>query len=155
MFKWNFLYFNLCPFPLVLSFHSAPVRRALLLFLTSPHQIFAYIYEIPPEPPSLWTKQSQLLSLSFYETCFSPSIIFMTFCCSCSTISVSLPLGSPELDRALQWGLPSGERKNHSPAPAVYIVAERPQGAVDVLYHRGILLTHVQLVVLQDHQGLF
>lgn len=56
-----------------------------------------------------------------------------------------------------QWweGVTSIERKNHSPVPAVYIVAEWPQDAVGLLYHKCTLLVYVQLFAHQEHQDLF
>lgn len=62
IFKWNFLYFILCPLPLV--FHWAPHRRVCLHLLYFPHQEFVQMGKIPLSlffPPQV--EQPQLSQL--------------------------------------------------------------------------------------------
>ena len=64
---------------------------------------------------------------------------------------MSLVLGSPALDTALQMGLPqcSLEGKDHLSRPAGEPLLNGAQGAVGLLCHTATLLAHGQLVALQ------
>lgn len=52
-------------------------------------------------------------------------------------------------------GVSPSVRGRITPLHLLSIVAEWPQGAVGLLYHRCTLLTYAQLAAHQEHQGLF
>lgn len=101
MFKWNFLYFNLCLFPLVLLLDI--VEKAWLCLLNSLlYQMFIHTAKILPEPFLLQTEQSRMSQ---------PLLVFqvlqgLNHCCGpwldlTQYVHVSLVPESPGLDTAL------------------------------------------------------
>lgn len=118
MFRRSLLCFSLCLLLLVLSTRS----RNLSLSSYSHHQVLAHIAKVPLNLSSRLNNPSSL-DLSSKERCSSPrtddlQVIFVTF--PWSPPSMSLVLGSPALDPALQVWLHQCyvEQKDHLPKPA-------------------------------------
>jgi len=87
MFKWNFLHLNLCPWRLVLSLGTTEKASSSLL---PPHQVFIHVGKIPLSLFFSRLNSPSSLSLSAYERCPGPLIIFMAIHWSSSSMSTSL-----------------------------------------------------------------
>lgn len=103
--KWNFLVHAHC----LWSFLWAPMGRVWLhllctLFLppTPPNQAFVQIDKIPLSLLLSRLNSPGSFTLSSYDKCSKPLIIFVDTCWTCSGLFVSLIVGSLELDATLQ-----------------------------------------------------
>jgi len=112
----KFLYFDLC----LLSFYWAPLRVVWLHLLYSPHQAFLHIDNIPPSFFFSKLNNPSALSLSSCVRCSSLLVISVAFCCTRSSVSMSLlywrsrtGLSTPEGSNS-RWG----EGKDHFPWPS-------------------------------------
>lgn len=89
------------------------------------------------------------LSLSWFERCSSPLIVFITLHWICSFVSV---LRSPDPDTTLQMLLYQDwvDGQDHSPRPAVHALPNAAQNPLDSIGYQGTLLAHGPLDVLHD-----
>lgn len=108
IFKWNLLFFNLCPFPLVLLVGSTEYGS---IFFTLPSRYsFRYSADIHQSPAFFssgrtvpaFSPSTQLQSLEHF---CSPSLYLFQY------VPVCLILRSPEMDPALQISLTSLEQR--------------------------------------------
>lgn len=91
-----------------------------LCFFLLPHLIplsslyssirYLYIFRYLPKPSLLQTKQSTSLSFSF-DRYSNSLIVLVALCSTCCNTLMSLLLGSPELDPALQLRFTSADPK--------------------------------------------
>jgi len=117
--KWNFLYFNCCPLPIVLLLSTAEKKLALSSLLhLAPRYLYTFIRcRLSLLFPRLKTPSS--LSPCLHGRCSSPLIIITALCWTASTKLMSLVLWSPQMDLALQiWPQQClVEGKDHLPQP--------------------------------------
>lgn len=86
MFKWVFLYFDLCLLPL--TFHWALMR---IVWLSScSHWVFRYISKIPWGLFCYKLKSPSCFSPTTYIRCPKPLIFFVTFWCAHSSVYICL-----------------------------------------------------------------
>ena len=105
MFKCNFLYFSLCPLPLVLPLGTTEQSLAPS-FLHSPFRCAKiYIKEMPSELSLLQVKQSQLSQSFLLGEMFWSLNHLGGLRWTLSSTSMSLILGSPALDQHSSCGL--------------------------------------------------
>ena len=150
IFRVNFLCFNLCPLPLVLSLGTTEKSLAP----SSLHLPFSWDL---PKPCLLQAEQPHLsqpflmweMIWSLHHPC-GPPLNFLQY------VYAFLVLSSPELDPALQawphqhWA----EWQDHLPLPTGNILSNAAQDTICLLCHTGTLLTCVQSGVHQDSQVL-
>lgn len=87
MFRWNFMYFNLCPLSLVLSLCSSEETPALSSLFPLSKYLYTLI-KLTPEPSLLEEKKSQFPQSLI--GCFNPLTILVAVCWIHSRISMSL-----------------------------------------------------------------
>lgn len=108
MFRWSFLYFHLCPLPLVQSLDAAEKSLALSM----PYQAVTHIGEITPEPSLLQARQSQISQpLLDCQMLQSPNHLCGPSLDSLLHAHVCIELGSPKLDPALELCLTRAEQR--------------------------------------------
>lgn len=74
----GFLCFNLCSFPLVLSWSTR--KESFSLFSISAHQVFVHMDKIPPKPSLLQGEQSQISQpflIPLYSLLWPCTLLFM------------------------------------------------------------------------------
>jgi len=129
MFKWNLLYFSLCPLPLVLSLGTTE-KSLSLSSLPLPHQVFTHIEITCPESSLVYGEQSQLTQplricqmFQYFSHLHGPLLDPVQH------VHVSLALGSPELEPELQMGVTRTERRGRIisiyPLVMLYLVQSR------------------------------
>ena len=116
MFKWDFLYFNLCPLPLGLS--QDTTEKSLAPSSLLPHQVFIHM--------SLLSSTLNSPSVFFYEGCCSPFTIFVALCWTCSSTSTSfLHLGAQDWTQHsmhyLLWRKASGQTRPSLALPVILL----------------------------------
>lgn len=129
-----FFFFNLG----LLSYHWAPLRE---VYLPLPHSqlSFAQIDKVSLSLLLSRLNSHSSLSLSSCSRCFSPLIISVALCWTCSSRSPSPVLRSPELDLVSRvwphqyWA----EKVNHLPETARNVLPNAAQDAVGILCYEG------------------
>jgi len=108
MFKWNILYFSLCPLPLVLPLDITE-KSLVWSSLPFPTRCFYMLIRFPPWASLLQAEQSQLTQpfvfwmLQALNHLCGPSLDSLHY------VHVSLELGSPELGPAVRMHLTRAE----------------------------------------------
>lgn len=155
--KWNSRYFSLHPLPFVLSLGST-IGRVWLCLLYYPCQVFIHFDKIQPPFLSLFFSSLKTHSSSPLPiiSVFSPITISLASCWIDSSISTSLSY----------WGAQQWTQHPHVSAaqsrgeglPSLHVLAtlsDAAQEAFSFRGHKGALMAHGKLGVLQDPQGLF
>lgn len=88
MFKWNFLYCNLCPLLVVHSVDTTGGDWFCSFVVTRP--AFIHIRESPLQWNLPFSRLNRCLSLCLYDQCSNLQIIFVTFSLAWSSLSPSL-----------------------------------------------------------------
>ena len=109
-FKWNFLYFNLCLLPFLLSLNTT--EKSLAPSSLLPEQVFIHMDKIPPIHFCFWLNSLSSLSLSLYDGCSNPLIIFIALQWTFSSMPMSLLYwGAQDWTQYSRCGLTSAEQK--------------------------------------------
>lgn len=140
MFKWNLLWFSVCPLPLVLALGTTGKSLALL----SLHPHFKYLWMVTPELPLLKAQWFQL-SQSFPKEEILPSLHHLHGSILDCYADVSLVL------EGHRCGLTSAKQKGMIPSLDMLVTLLQDS----LLCGKGTLVAHVQLGVHQDPQVLF
>lgn len=111
-FKWRFLYFHLCPLPLVQSLNAT--EKSLALFFTSPSQAFTHVDKITPEPSLLQARQSPFCQLLL--ACQMLQSPLVAFYWTRSSMSMSV----------LNWGAQNGTQRLSCISPGLSRGEESP-----------------------------
>ena len=122
------------------------LRKVFFHLVYIPNQVIIHMDEIPLT--LFFSRVKSQLSLSLYVKCFSPLVISVVLCWSCSHMSVFRLYWEPQT-----WAWHSdmshkcwAEEKDHLSWPVGNVLPNAAHQAVGLLGHQGTLLADVKLV---------